>query len=373
MNHDFLHPQPATADGAMLRGWSKQDTRSVVIGVIGGLLIHLFVFLVGPIFLKYEAIDPSQAATRSAAKQYNIELAPEMFTKQEPKPQPMKFVETNPDAPENTPDKTNNFGAQSQQVAQEKPTPDGKSDRPATEGKKDFESNQIVSGQLTQPIEHIPAIQPPPVETPPAETVVTAPKAEQNPLTGFEKKEGDDPTAFGSNIAKIPDNIRDVRERVEGAKEAPIVEGATAMQPAIDPQRPRPRPTITRQAQVRPAILMQNDFGTSNIGPVAFDAKWSEYGRYLQQLIEAVQFQWERLLISGKIYPPGGTTVTVKFILNSEGNIARIVSVDNKSTDRAERACVSAITDRAPYGVWPDDMKAVLGTEQELTFTFYYQ
>jgi hypothetical protein len=30
-------------------------------------------------------------------------------------------------------------------------------------------------------------------------------------------------------------------------------------------------------------------------------------------------------------------------------------------------------TDRAPYGPWTDDMKAVLGSQQEMTFTFYYQ
>ena len=36
-------------------------------------------------------------------------------------------------------------------------------------------------------------------------------------------------------------------------------------------------------------------------------------------------------------------------------------------------ACVSAITDRAPYGPWTDDMKAMLGSQQEMTFTFYYQ
>ena len=32
-----------------------------------------------------------------------------------------------------------------------------------------------------------------------------------------------------------------------------------------------------------------------------------------------------------------------------------------------------AITDRAPYGPWTDDMIAMLGKQQEMTFTFYYQ
>jgi hypothetical protein len=65
--------------------------------------------------------------------------------------------------------------------------------------------------------------------------------------------------------------------------------------------------------------------------------------------------------------------VVVKFILNSEGKIARIVNVDNHSTDSGAGACVSGITDRAPYGPWTDDMKASLGEEQELTFAFHYQ
>jgi len=34
---------------------------------------------------------------------------------------------------------------------------------------------------------------------------------------------------------------------------------------------------------------------------------------------------------------------------------------------------VSAITERAPYGEWSEDMIALLGKEQELTFTFHYQ
>jgi hypothetical protein len=65
--------------------------------------------------------------------------------------------------------------------------------------------------------------------------------------------------------------------------------------------------------------------------------------------------------------------VTVKFIMDDEGKIARIVNVDTTASETASRACVSGITDRSPYGPWTDDMKAVLGDRQEMTFTFYYQ
>ncbi|MEO5958504.1 MAG: hypothetical protein ABIZ49_14430, partial [Opitutaceae bacterium] len=338
------------------RVWSDPDSRSVTIGVVAAILFHLMLWLIAPYLLRFEpAVGGTQAT--AAAKQFNIELAPETFTKQEPKPQPNKFVETNPDAPENTPDKTTNFAARNQQVAQEKPTPDGKSDRPALEGKKDFDSTQIVSGQLTTPEERLAAL---PQDVTPPNEAVAAPKAEQNPLPGFEKKEGEDKSGFGSNIARIPDNARPVPQKVDGAKDVPVMENATATRPTVDRERPQPRPQLVKQAQTRPGVFAENKFGTTNIGNIAVDARWSNYGQYLQRLIDTVQVQWERILIETRLNPPP-STVTVKFILDSEGKIARIVNVNGTAPEAAERACVSAIGDRSPYGPWTDDMKALLG------------
>ena len=55
--------------------------------------------------------------------------------------------------------------------------------------------------------------------------------AEQNPLPGIEKFEGENKIGFGSNIAKRLENAAAVPEKVEGVKDAPPIEGATAMQP----------------------------------------------------------------------------------------------------------------------------------------------
>lgn len=123
----------------------------------------------------------------------------------------------------------------------------------------------------------------------------------------------------------------------------------------------------------RPAILDENGFGTASAGNVAVDGRWSTYSPYLQRLIETVQLQWERILTESRISPSVGSKVTVKFVLNDEGKISRIVSVESTSSEAARHACVNAITDRAPYGPWTDDMKAVLGTQQEMTFMFCYR
>ena len=109
----------------------------------------------------------------------------------------------------------------------------------------------------------------------------------------------------------------------------------------------------------------------ANIGVTAYDAKWSNYGQYLQKLIGTVQIQFDDLNEKSRFWPPTGTKITVKFRLNSTGKVEVIEASGNGGT-QATRLCSSAITEGAPYGKWTDDMVALLGEKQEMTFTFYY-
>lgn len=133
----------------------------------------------------------------------------------------------------------------------------------------------------------------------------------------------------------------------------------------------RLRQPFVQEQKARPAIL-ERHVGSTNIGNVAVDAKWGSYGAYLQRFIDTVQIQWERIMLE-RGNPAVGSVVTVKLIMNDEGKITRIVKVDSTANDSASRACVSAITDRAPYGPWTDDMRTALGKQQEITFSFFYQ
>jgi len=96
---------------------------------------------------------------------------------------------------------------------------------------------------------------------------------------------------------------------------------------------------------------------------------------YLQRFIESVQIQWEKILRESGVSPNSGTMVEVKFVLNSKGEISKIIHVNPSAgmPDAAIHACPAAIETPAPYGPWTDDMIATLGSEQELTFVFYYQ
>jgi len=78
---------------------------------------------------------------------------------------------------------------------------------------------------------------------------------------------------------------------------------------------------------------------TPNFGAAQIDAKWQKYETYLRRLIDTVQIPWER---------------------------------HTTSTEVAVRACLNAITDRSPFGVWSDAMKAALGSQQEVTFSSHY-
>ena len=137
--------------------------------------------------------------------------------------------------------------------------------------------------------------------------------------------------------------------------------------------RPRPRPQVVKQQQVRPAIFQENKFGTQNVGMIAYNAKWSNYGQYLAKMIDTVQIQFDRINIESRVGQIAGTSVTVVFRINSEGAISQIISVEGSGGAQAQKIATSSITARSPYGPWTDDMIAMLGDSQELTFTFYYQ
>src|SRR5882724_4086634 len=131
--------RPARRRQARVPRFSQDpEVRSVQIGLLATLLFHFLLFFVMAMLLRndYTAFRPR---VKKPPEAFSINLAPEP---EKPVKPPSKFVETNPDAPENVPDKTNNFAAQNQQAAQEKPIADQHNDHPSIEGQKDIHSSQ---------------------------------------------------------------------------------------------------------------------------------------------------------------------------------------------------------------------------------------
>ncbi|MDR1789192.1 MAG: hypothetical protein LBR12_02355, partial [Opitutaceae bacterium] len=276
----------------------------------------------------------------------------------------------------NKPDKTDLVAAQNQQAANPEPGESAKTDVPKSSGDPQKDSTALVSGRLADPVPPAPAAPPPPPENAPAVPEKLArPRLEQNPLAGHEKLKGDAPDGIGEDTGKLPPRTDAAPVRVEGKPDGdPDVPVVVGQYYQVDPKHPRPRPTLSpRITRARPSPLMNNEVGSRNIGAVAYSAKWSGYGEYLQKLIDTVQAQWERINAQSRALPPAGTVVRVVFRLNKEGEISQITRADGSGPKSAIAACVGAITDRAPYGQWSDDMVTILGDSQEITFTFHYE
>jgi hypothetical protein len=73
------------------------------------------------------------------------------------------------------------------------------------------------------------------------------------------------------------------------------------------------------------------------------------------------------------VSPPHGSHVTITFKINSKGETDIIKVEDADSGKQGVWSCQNAIQARQPYGKWTDQMIAVLGDDQTLTFGFYYQ
>ncbi len=346
--------------------------RAVAIGLFCTIVFHVLLFLLGP-FLGIDKFtgDHSNLAAIAARKNKTFDFQLEN-PPAPPKPDPFKFVETNPEAPENEPDKTNAFSNRNQQSAQKEAAKEkDPENRPSVKGQDEIKNDSaIVSGQHSKPQDGA-AAAPNTAQTPVNEQQQQVARAEQVPLSGFDKTEGKSPDGVATNVAKEnKSQTNNAQDLIEGAKDGKAPDGTVVNSTAqTTKQVPKARPRLT---QARQNILQNRTAGTSNIGIMASDALRSEYGEYLQELIEIVQAQWYSILENSKISPKSGTHVFVVFRLNSKGEVT-IQSVEETAGKPGAYACQSAITDRQPYRKWTDQMIAVLGDEQSIGFNFYYQ
>ena len=342
----------------------------IVIGVVCTLLFHILLFIVarllpvGSLSGTHPNLD-AIAARKNKTFDFQLERLPEA----EVQPDKMKFVETNPDAPANEPDKTANVSNRNQQTAQEvAATEIDPEKRPSVKGDEKMENNAaIVAGDHTQPQDAAAAANS--SEKQAEEHAAQQARAEQIPISGIEKNEGKSEDGLASNISPQHDEkSNDTKEYLDGAKDGKGDSGGMTSSVQSSKPQPKPRPKLT---QARQNVLSNQLAGTTNVGPIGIDARWSEYGEYMQELIEIIQAQWYSILEESKMRAPG-THVDVTFKLNSNGEVS-VIKVEETAGKPGTYACLNAIQERQPYRKWTAQMIAVLGPEQTMTFRFYYQ
>lgn len=354
----------------------EKDTtdRSIAIGLGCTVLFHLLLVWLSPQFSfeKFSGVHTGISVNSvDRGKTFDFELAPGTVPKEEK--DPFQFVETNSAAPENIPDKTANFSNRNQQSAQEAAALEkDPENRPSVKGQDEIKSDTIVSGDMAPP-QLAPAPAPEVTQEDMQAQAEQKARAEQVPLDGFEKVEGLSEDGIASNIARTKSPTTRADQALEGAPDATDPTGGLVAVTSSSQQQPKQRPRLSSTSLNRSSPLTNRAAGVTNIGIIGRDARWSEYGEYLNSLIEIVQVQWYKILADSRVSPPRGSHVIITFRINSKGE-TEITKVEDADAGRqGVFACQNAITYPQPYGKWSDAMIAVLGDSQELTFSFYYQ
>ena len=349
--------------------------RSIIIGLTCTLLFHILLVWLSPNFAfnKFSGVHSGISVTSAnKGKTFDFELAQPPVKEKER--DPFKFVETNSAAPENIPDKTTNFSNRNQQSAQEVAAKElDPEHRPSVQGQDKIKNDAaIVSGDMAPPQKAAA-----PSQTNPAEDtqdrVEQKARAEQVPLAGFDKTEGKSEDGIATNVAKANrSQTNNAQEALEGAPDAKDPTGGLVNVAKTQRAQPKERPKLSSVSLNRTTILTNRAPGVANIGVRGIDARWSEYGEYLQELQEIVQISWYKILQESRISPPRGSHVSVTFRLNSKGETEIIKVEDFESGKQAVFSCQNAITYPQPYRKWTEQMIAVLGDSQEMTFDFYH-
>ncbi|PJF38435.1 MAG: hypothetical protein CUN54_10870, partial [Phototrophicales bacterium] len=103
---------------------------------------------------------------------------------------------------------------------------------------------------------------------------------------------------------------------------------------------------------------------------VSIDANYSQFGDYMQRMVEAVSEQWELLghrsnLADGNL----DTRVVLTFHLDKSGRVKDMQIAYSNATRAAQLLCQDAVISRSPYGEWTREMVNALGEDLPITFT----
>jgi len=361
----------------------KGSKKSIWTGLAGTVFVHLLGLLVVPdAFL---SVDPSEV--KNPYKEYQIVLNdPE-------EPEEPTYTQTNPDAPDNEPDETDRFAARNQQAAQEEAAEELDPDeRPSSESDDNVETDQFLSGSFEPPefapppsesqeeseeeseeSEEMPEVMPVPPVVPLKKEVPIFGELDEKDLeedgiaeTDFEKEE-EDPTNVDLQIDGEEEEGEE-EERFQSPQ--PMI---SAVKPSeafsLNAPSPRPRPKLPR---VAPGPIRDKKPGVSKTGSIAVDAKFSEFGEYMERLIETVSTSWNTLAQEGA-QMENNSKVTLSFVLNSSGEVQEINLKETTAKAIGIYMCRSAISQASPYAHWSEEMIMAFGTEEEITFTFYYR
>lgn len=290
------------------------------------------------------------------------------------------YVRATADVPEARPEETLNISDRDQRAAQEEealPDPDT---IPYVEGDME-ESNRLVQGNpFVEPVPPSPPASSPASGASPMVQQEAAPM--QRPAEVNPRLVEDEPLEE-EGVASIPEPDEavelpeEVSEPLKPVEETSTYDGTgtaavtTPEQQVGEPSpQPRPRQRVERDTSFGP--VKDNRQGAIQLGRLAFDAQYSEFGEYWRRVAEIIESHWRNLVYNTKSIPFGGYRVVVTFSITREGDVVDVVVRESDAGRLAETVSKDAILGKAPFFEWTPEMIVRMGEQAECSIHFFY-
>ena len=349
-----------------------------LLAFLATLFLHVGVILVVPEELMPQNQHDTDEAQREA-EAYEISLVD---------PVEAQFVEASSEAPENEPDRKDQYSYRAQQAADDSPLSDA-ANKPKVDGEED--SQKILQGSLEQ----VPPLEPgvyasvarlgedegvqggiagAPNELVMPQFAKTLPAPnliQQDPVSALGPGSrmdyvGEAPEVFEDSDPDAPIDVYRHQSMVEQTQKVGDGMGGSVEAQAV----PRARPRLAPELITGP--LMRSHGSASRRGSLAIDATFSEFGEYEQQFYAAVQTGWYQEI---EFFQPidTSTRVQVRFTLYADGRVDKVKAVQTNASEIATLICETAITKRSPFRPWTKEMAQVFGQQRTLHVVFHYR
>ena len=276
-----------------------------------------------------------------------------------------KFVEANPDVPENPPDKTRNFSFRDQQAANPEVQDQNRhSEFPKLEGK---EGNTKIASPQKQPLGGKKILEFKRIEFP-----KLSPKVSSSNQS--DKKKSKVTPKDGTKMEVKKDEPIDPIFSMFGKNPSDQTSDFTPKFTEMEKKPSRNRPKLSPELLFGP--VMKSTRIAPRIGTIAIECNMHVYGVYVQQMLQAIEEQWNQLARGSIRYLQRDKLpekITFQFILKSNGRIEKLSRVDSQGNSLPTDLCRHAIASRVPFGEWTPQMIKDFGQFDEITLSFNYK
>ena len=343
-----------------------------------GILAALAACLIAPELLSY--LFSGKARLAEASNRHLNEATLTWDAIEVPKPFNHRFVEANPDVPQNAPDDTKNFSFRDQQAAQpEDSIPTSKDETPRIDSETNTQKivPAGISGEPSEPLPVIPA------------NSELAKNFKRGTPVGKDAEKADpapnpadletDAKAEGTQVKKIEKEGEDTETKrpIILAEVTPTDDLSPTPETSlkkITANKPRPRPRLA--SNLISAPLMRTTTSAPRVGKIAIECRLHPYGAYVQEMLQAIQDQWWQLARGSREFLQRDRLpqkITLRFLLDADGRISNLRRLDKEGDSVPSEICRQAISSRVPFGKWTAKMIEDFGGSDEVTINFLYR